>query len=202
MRKLLLFCSILIFLSCSNNSTKIGIQPYGKVNQKILDSVSSILKRTYNAEIIIFKNKKIPKYAYVNIKTPRYRADTLLIDLLKNRPGSIDYILGITSKDISTTKRDSNGNIKTPRSKYIDWGIFGLGYKPGKSCIISTHRLRTANTNLYISRIQKISVHEIGHNMALNHCEVDKCVMNDAVETIKTVDSESYELCEKCLKRI
>ena len=202
MKKLLLFSTILLFLSCSNESKTIGIQPYGKVNQKIIDSVKVILKRTYNTNVVILNNKELPKNAFINIKSPRYRADSLLIDLLNNRPDSIDYVLGITSKDISTTKRNSDGTIKTPISKYTDWGIFGLGYRPGKSCVISTHRLFTNKKNVLISRVQKIAVHEIGHNMDLSHCEVEKCVMNDAVETIKTVDAEGYDLCAKCFHKI
>ena len=140
--------------------------------------------------------------AFVNIKSPRYRADSLLIDLFQNRPDSIDYLLGITSKDISTTKRDSKGNIRQPKSKYLDWGIFGLGYKPGVSCVISTYRLNNGKSDLLISRVQKIAVHEIGHNMGLDHCETEKCVMQDAVETISTVDNEGFELCERCYKKL
>ncbi len=146
--------------------------------------------------------KKLPEKAFVNIKSPRYRADSLLIELSKNRPDSIGFILGITSKDISTTKRGLDGNIKKPKSKYTDWGVFGLGYKSGTSCIISTFRLKNVKTDLFISRVQKISVHEIGHNLGLDHCETEKCVMQDAVETISTVDSEGFKLCEKCYRKI
>jgi len=202
MRKILLVIIIALFISCSNQSKTIGIQPYGKINQNLIDSVKVILKRSYNSEVVVLNNKELPKYAFVNIKSPRYQADSLLIDLSENRPDSISFILGITSKDISTTKRGSDGNIKTPKSKYIDWGIFGLGYKPGESCIISTYRLKNIKADLFISRVQKISVHEIGHNMGLDHCDIEKCVMQDAVETIKTVDLEGYELCKKCINKI
>ncbi|WP_109098298.1 matrixin family metalloprotease [Aquimarina sp. AU58] len=202
MKKFLLLIITLLFLNCSSESAIIGIQPYGKINQPVLDSITSILKRTYHTEIVVLNGKKLPEKAFVNIKSPRYRADSLLIELSKSRPDSIGFILGITSKDISTTKRGSDGNIKKPKSKYTDWGVFGLGYKPGTSCIISTFRLRNVKTDLFISRVQKISVHEIGHNLGLDHCETEKCVMQDAVETISTVDSEGFKLCEKCYRKI
>ena len=202
MNRFIIIIVTFLLLSCSSKPNYIGIQPYGKVDGKIIDSITGILKRTYNLKIVTLEGRKLPKNAFVNIKSPRYRADSLLIDLVQNRPDSIDYLLGITSKDISTTKRDSNGNIKQPESKYLDWGIFGLGYKPGVSCVISTYRLNNGKSDLLISRVQKIAVHEIGHNMGLDHCETEKCVMQDAVETITTVDAEGFELCEKCYKKL
>ncbi|WP_366941751.1 hypothetical protein [uncultured Psychroserpens sp.] len=168
------------------------------MDQKVIYSISEILKTSYNADIIILEKKELPKSAFIQIKSPRYKADSLLIDLLKIRPDSIDYALGITTKDISTTKRNPDGSIKTPESKYSDWGIFGLGYRPGKSCVISTFRLKHKKPKIFESRAQKIAVHEIGYNLGLSHCNHNECVMQDAVETILTVDSAGFELCENC----
>ncbi|WP_298903418.1 hypothetical protein [uncultured Psychroserpens sp.] len=200
--KFILWVLIISCYSCTSNPKQIGIQPYGEPDKAIINSVTKILKETYNANVIVLDKKALPKQAFVNIKSPRYRADSLLKDLLRHRPDSIDFILGITSKDISTTKRDVNGNIKQPEAKYGDWGIFGLGYKPGKSCVISNFRLKNTTPKTYINRIQKIAVHEIGHNLELPHCDTDKCVMQDAVETIKTVDLAGFELCKSCLHKI
>lgn len=202
MNKLILIITILFCFSCSSKQKQIGIQPYGEIDKKTINSISQVLKKIYKIDVIILKNKALPKSAFVNIKSPRYRADSLLKDLLKIRPDTIDFILGITSKDISTTKRSTDGKIKKPESKYKDWGVFGLGYKPGKSCVISTSRLKKTESKIYESRVQKISIHEIGHNFGLDHCKIDKCVMQDAVETIKTIDSANFELCEKCSQRI
>ena len=202
MRKFTLLLITMLLLACSHGPKKIGIQPYGMISQHILDSISVIIKRSYHAEVVILNSRELPFYAFVNIKTPRYRADSLLLDLRENRQDSIDIVIGITTKDISTTKRDARGKVKSPKSKYLDWGIFGLGNNPGNSCVISTFRLHTANANLFMSRIQKIAVHEIGHTMGLDHCETDNCVMQDAVETINTIDNEGYQLCERCSEKI
>lgn len=194
--------TIIFCCSCSSKPERIGIQPYGNLDQDVINLISDILKKTYNTDVILLPKKALPKSAFVTIKSPRYRADSLLIDLLKIRPDSIDYIIGVTSKDISTTKRNAKGEIKNPKSKYTDWGIFGLGYKPGKSCIISTFRLKKTTSETFKSRVQKIAVHEIGHNLGLDHCKTKKCVMQDAVETINTIDLANFELCEKCYRYI
>ncbi|MFD2914725.1 matrixin family metalloprotease [Psychroserpens luteus] len=202
MKKLLATISILALFSCSTKTKIIGIQPYGDIDSKVLDAMTEILKTSYQTQVYVLDRKELPQEAFINIKSPRYRADSLLIDLKKQCPDSIDYIIGITSKDISTTKRNTNGDIKTPESKYSDWGIFGLGYKPGKSCVVSTFRIKNVEASLFKSRLQKISVHEIGHNMGLDHCKTEKCVMQDAVESINTVDVANFELCPNCHHKI
>ena len=112
-------------------------------------------------------------------------------------------MLGLIAKDISTTKRDRYGKVKKPESKYEDWGIFGLGYRPGSSAIVSTFRIRHNDRAKFQERFQKICIHEIGHNLGLKHCEFDdRCVMRDAAETIKTVDQVDLYLCGYCRTQI
>ena len=85
-----------------------------------------------------------------------------------------------------------------------EYGIFGLGLRPGNTCIISTFRLKRGVTKQKtLERLEKVALHEIGHNLGLEHCEYDKkCMMNDARGTIKQVDAEKVWLCEKCKNRI
>lgn len=202
MIRFLIAIFILTIQSCSSENKKIAIQPYGDMDAQIIDSIFSILDRTYNYEIHLLDTKPLPISSFIHVKSPRYRADSLLIDLVINRSDSIDYVLGITAKDISTTKRNASGSIKEPEWKYSDWGIFGLGYKPGHGCVISTFRLKNKNRIVFFERIQKVAVHEIGHNLGLDHCETKNCVMQDAVESISTLDNEGFELCDKCLLNI
>jgi archaemetzincin len=180
----------------------IGLQPLDGFEKSLMDSISVSLKKTYGYRVVILQDQKLPIQAFISIKTPRYRADSLLRFLLRTKPDSVDFIMGLTKKDISTTKRDRNGHIKQPESKYRDWGIFGIGLKPGRSCVISSCRIYTRDYSKFIDRLTKVCVHEFGHNLGLKHCETEKCVMQDAVETIKTVDSESIYLCAHCKREI
>jgi archaemetzincin len=204
MKKLFLLLSITTLISCSNDKkTLIGIQPFNDFPKAISDSISSAIKNVYQFETVQLQQQQLPKVAFINIKSPRYRADSLLKFLKRNKPDSISYILGLTTKDISTTKRDKDGSIKEPLSKYTDWGVFGLGYRPGPSSIVSTFRYKTNKRSLFIERLQKICVHELGHNLGLTHCTSGlKCVMQDAAETIKTVDNVEMKLCISCKKQL
>jgi archaemetzincin len=50
--------------------------------------------------------------------------------------------------------------------------------------------------------MQKVAVHEVGHNRGLRHCSTRLCVMNDAAETVRTIDRVGLLLCEKCHERV
>jgi archaemetzincin len=196
----------LFFTSCKNKTTTtpkpIGVIVFGDIPTEYKDSVEAALARTYRIPIVFLGEQTIPKRFFVTIKSPRYRADSIIRYLKHNKPDSIGYVLGLTAFDISTTKRDGNGNILKPEYKYSDWGIFGLGYMPGVSCVVSSYRLKHPNKKVFISRLQKVAIHELGHNMGLPHCTNKSCVMTDAVERISTIDNEGFELCEECRSKI
>jgi archaemetzincin len=194
-----------IIISCHRNhkNAVIGIQPLGDFPEYLMDTIKQDYEMFFNRKVVVLNKTDIPQSTFVNIKSPRYRADLLIRHLRKNKPDSIDYIVGLTAKDISITKKDKNGNIKKPESKYRDFGIFGLGFCPGTSCIVSTFRLKNTTDEKFMIRFRKICIHELGHNMGLPHCENSEiCVMRDAAESIRTIDKVDLGFCESCMKKL
>jgi archaemetzincin len=194
----------LIFLLCYCEAKEktVAIQPFEKISPELIDSISAAIKNVYGYNTIVLGAIDYPKNSFINVKSPRHRADSIIKFLKIELPKDANYILGVCEKDISTTKKDAKGNALKPSSKYYDWGIFGLGYRPGISCVVSSFRTEKFSPKFY-ERMQKISVHEIGHNLGLPHCNYSKfCVMNDAAETIKTVDRVNLSLCENCKKKL
>lgn len=201
----LLFVLLIIASACQNKNASVktvGVLNLGQVDKSLNDSVINAIKNTYGFKVISLGAKTIPSNYYITVKSPRYRADSIIRHLKTIKPDSIDYIVGLTSFDISTTKRDAKGNILKPEYKYTDWGIFGLGYVLGPSCVVSSFRLKTSNKNLFYSRIKKVAIHELGHNLGLSHCRNKNCVMTDAVEKISTIDNEPLDLCNNCRRKI
>jgi len=181
--------------------TTIAIQPFGKFESNEAEMIQKEIADFYQVKVSLLKPIDFPDNAFINIKNPRYRADTLIRFLRNNLDNRYDYVIGLTKKDISTTKYSnrSTKTIKEPSYKYADWGIFGLGFMPGKSCIVSTFRIKDKN---FKSRFVKICCHELGHNFGLPHCPDKTCIMQDAAETIKTIDNVSLNLCEACKVKI
>ena len=166
---------------------KITVGFYDAMNAQLTRELLSAIAIQYNADVLLQpKVQVLPTITFYKPRN-RYRAD-LILQYLNQLPGYHNYYLAVTSHDISTT----NG-------KFYDWGIMGLGYQPGKSCVISTYRLKTPNTTLFNDRVIKVALHEIGHNLGLPHCKYSTtCYMEDAVGTIKTIDRETRELCSHC----
>jgi archaemetzincin len=196
---ILIFISI-IFITCENSKLKyinrqpkVAIQPFDGFPRDLLQPIKSGIDSMYKVETVILPPIDLPKSAYYKPRN-RYRADTLIHFLKRTKAEEYDKIIGLSPKDISHT-----------RPKYIDYGILGLGFLPGESCVISTFRVQRGaiNRKQFISRIRKVSIHELGHNFGLPHCTFDdKCLMQSAKGSVKTIDKAEEILCENCRKQI
>ncbi len=187
-----LFLILILFVCCKNKKSKsflqnkintnqqtIYIQPLGNIEFSNVNFVVNTLKKYYPF-IILNKTIPLPIIAYYPLRN-RFRADSL-IKFLASKTSNGNVTIGITNKDISTT----NDGIK-------DWGVMGLGYQPGLSCVISTFRLSKNNLQ---QQLFKIAIHELGHTQGLPHCAVKTCYMRDA-EGKNPLDEETG-FCNNC----
>jgi archaemetzincin len=190
MKKITYLLLLTILLSSFNNQkTKIVyIQPLGDVNKEYMDYLKTSVKDFYGYECVIKPKVALTSDILAGSKT-RYEASKIL-----NKFNSNQNTLIITEKDIAYKKS----------KEFPEWGIFGLGLRPGKTCVISTFRLKkNVSTQKMLERLKKVALHEIGHNLGLKHCTNNKvCMMNDACGTIKQVDKEKIWFCPKCWKQI
>lgn len=157
-------------------NVQVKVLPLGDVDTKyIRETYDSI--RSIAGHAVLLQPVKMPDMAYYKPRS-RYRADSLIHWMSGlAKPGEI-YI-GVTSQDISTTK-----------GKHVDYGVMGLGYCPGKACIVSSYRLKNKK-NFY-----KLVIHELGHNMGLQHCPLNTCFMRDAKGGDPTGDEHAF--CKNC----
>lgn len=198
----------LFLLSCSKYNSEelktkvVGILPYNGISKNEIATISKTIESYYSVKTIVLAEKELPKTAFINIKSPRYRADSIIKFQDRNRPKTVDFVLGLINKDVSVTKHESNGTIKKPTWKYNDFGVMGLAYCPGKSAIVSTYRLKSKNKSLELERFKKVVIHELGHNLGLPHCPNKNCLMTSAAEKIATIDNEKLQFCNACKKKL
>lgn len=186
---LLVFALLVLTASFINTKPKtIYIQPLGNVNQEYVNYIKKSVESFYGYSCIIKPKLSLSKDILAASKT-RYEAGKIL-----KKYNSIQNLLLITEKDIAHRKS----------SKFPEWGIFGLGYRPGTTCVISTFRLKkNVSKAKLLDRLKKVALHEIGHNLGLEHCTKNKkCMMTSASETITQVDREKIWFCSKCWKQI
>ncbi len=191
----------LLFISCSEkkrNETKkithtkaiIILQPLHSFSTKTLLYLKDSIEQFYPVKVVIAPVKEFPSNVYYQPRN-RYRADSTIKWLKQIVPDSVRLIVGITDKDISTSK-----------GLYKDYGVMGLGYHPGKACVVSTVRLRKSavSAQQLQQRIFKVVVHEMGHNFGLPHCPDQSCIMVDAEGKMKLDDEKG--LCADCKRKI
>ena len=162
----------------------IYIQPLGNVKQEYVNYIEESVENFYGYNCVVKPKLNLTNDILAGSKT-RYEAGKIL-----KKYNSNDNVLLIIEKDIAHRKS----------SEFPEWGIFGLGYRPGSTCVISTFRLKKNVTEAkFLERLKKVALHEIGHNLGLEHCTNNKeCLMNDAGGTVKQVDREKVWFCSKC----
>lgn len=166
------------------------LQPLGDVSTKTTEIVREALATTYGVELRTGPHRELPTDAFYKPRK-RYRAEVLLDHLDGWMPADCDRIVGITHKDISTTK----GEVK-------DWGILGLGRVAGESCVVSSFRVRKKLGAVPADeRLARVAIHELGHTLGLDHCPNESCLMEDAQGSVVTIDRETH-LCERCLRAL
>ena len=186
----IVFCFTLFSLifSCEkskDNAVKNGeeitilIQPFEDVKPKQLTEISENIRKIY-PKIKILKPIKFPQNTYYEPRN-RYRADSIIKYLRTKTPNNC-VTLALTNKDISVTK-----------GKVADFGVMGLGYRPGNACVASSFRLNTKNKN---EQFYKIAIHELGHTQGLKHCPEKTCFMRDAEGENHT--DEETDFCKNC----
>jgi archaemetzincin len=188
--------ALFVFLnSCNSNShfsfetpalvietPVVYLQPFGRMDDSLVEEVYKKLNDSVNAVIKILPPVAFPLNSYYKPRN-RYLADSIIY-FLQSKAKPAAYFIGLTDNDISTQK---NGG--------ANWGVMGLGYKPGNACVASTYRLKKGNKNLK-QRFYKVIIHELGHNYGLPHCANKGCYMMDAEGKMK-MDEEHF-FCQKC----
>jgi archaemetzincin len=174
-----------------NSETKkervIFIRPLGNVNPEYVSFVKSSIEDFYGFKCEVLSKVEVSDDI---LSKSKKRCDANKI-LTKFKTDS--NIVLVTERDICQK-----------RGKVDEYGIIGLGFCPGKVCVISTCRIKNKVTKKsFYNRLKKVTLHEMGHNLGIPHCSnSDRCLMNDAKGTVKTIDKEGLFICDKCVEKI
>ncbi|HDD68869.1 MAG TPA: archemetzincin, partial [Candidatus Korarchaeota archaeon] len=146
------------------------LKPVGSVDDKVLLFLAIQLKKIFpGTSVRISDAISLPISAY-NPKRGQYRSSLILEEVLSNlKPGEGDRILGVADVDAYS------GSLNF---------VFGEAYVNGKAAIIYLERLKpefygmSPKEELFLERVLKEAVHEIGHTLGLSHCKNPRCVMH------------------------
>jgi archaemetzincin len=118
----------------------------------------------------------------------QYYSTKILKEMLGEVPQDALKLLGVTDKDLCI-----------PILTYV----FGEAQVGGTAAVVSLARLRqehyglTPDRALFLERLRKESLHELGHTFGLIHCPSKECVMYLS-NTVVDVDTRGRDFCRGC----
>jgi predicted Zn-dependent protease len=126
----------------------------------------------------------------------------------------LDWLSEITfknndDKQLANHDGDNNNNVKLlalcdfdAYSNGLNF-VFGQAHIKGKVAAIYLPRLRQEfyglekNEQLFLQRVVKEAVHELGHVFGVSHCPINRCVMHFS-NSISDTDAKAKDFCPDC----
>ena len=170
------------------NHRMVDIVPLEITDMELCSRLAAEISRTFPLSCRVVDTENLPVQA-LDRQRGQYHA-TSIIEHLASPGRNAFRLLGVVSVDIFT-----------PILRYV----FGEAMFPGKAAVVSTYRLGIAlkqekpsnDRDVFIDRVIKEGIHEIGHTFGLTHCNDRNCVMAASLD-INQIDSKSTQLCSYC----
>ncbi len=156
---------------------RIALRPIGDIDQKVLVRLKKRLEESFKAEVEAVEPMEVPADAYSSNRDQYH--STPILEGVRGFDGACDFdkVLGIIDVDLYV-----------PDLNFV----FGEASPAEGVAIISLVRLRQEyyglpkDEELFLERVVKEAVHELGHLYGLRHCRDHRCVMyfsNSLVDT-------------------
>jgi archaemetzincin len=122
----------------------------------------------------------------------QYNSTLFLAQLLRGLDPGASKVLGVTSVDLFVP---------------VLTFVYGEAQLVGKAAIVSTHRLRNEayglppDEEVFLERLDKEALHELGHTYGLVHCTNPLCVMRSSTY-VEEIDLKSAAFCPSCRSEI
>ncbi len=165
---------------------KIVISPIGDIDDRLIHTIVTGVNRTFRYPVAIRAILENVDFA-LDRKRGQYGSTPILEKLHEQAFSNEIKILAVTDVDLFI-----------PILTYV----FGEAQLGGKACIVSIHRLKKGmspvidNRTIH-ERIEKESIHELGHTFNLRHCKDPSCIMHYC-RGIEDVDLKSGRFCRYC----
>lgn len=165
------------------------IRIISELDDDALSAVAGALRETYMKEVEVEIFPNLMKEDFFDVKRSQYDA-WRIVQYYRGVFHDDVYVLLVTDKDLYAAGLNF---------------VFGLAWRG--VAVISNHRLRPEfyghpqDRKLYLERVIKEAVHEIGHLHGLTHCGDRSCVMAFSNSILDT-DRKDWKLCRKCLAKL
>ncbi len=164
----------------------LGLVALGPVDPEVLRSLRTAISKMFSLPVRVLRPKPLPLQTY-HVMRHQYHSTQLLEGLLADDSGAF-RILGITAEDLYIP---------------IFTFVFGEAQLDGKAAIISMFRPRgdadgsTPSKSLFLGRLLKLGLHELGHTFGIGHCRQEGCLMGFS-SNLEKLDQKKVAFCKYC----
>ena len=158
-------------------------------DEEALLAIAKALRETYAKEVEIEISSNLVGEEFFNPGRGQYDA-WKIVQYYRKILHDEAYTLLVTDKDLYAAGLNF---------------VFGLAWRG--VAVISSCRLRQEfygyppDRELFLERIVKEAVHEVGHLHGLTHCKDKSCVMAFSNSILDT-DRKTHKLCKRCLRKL
>ncbi len=170
--------------------TEIRLVRVGEPDPDILEFLSLTLPEHLSVPCRL-SDEAVPVRGTFNTVRGQFHSTQLLARLAGMPAGDGARILGVAEVDLFIP---------------ILTFVFGEAQLEGRAALLSTCRLRQEfyglppDPELFLDRVEKEALHELGHTFGLVHCREIDCVMHFS-NAVEEVDLKTNEFCPDCRTR-
>lgn len=163
------------------------LRPVGPVDPAVPEWLKAEIGRALHARTEVMRPMALPEGS-LDPRRGQYHSTKILGELLAEVPDDASKVQGIVDRDLCIP---------------ILTFVFGEAQLSGTVSVVSTVRLRQEfhglppDRRLFLARLRKESLHELGHTFGLIHCRDRGCLMYLS-NTIMDVDLKGDAFCRHC----
>ena len=167
--------------------SRIALAAAGAVDTEAMGFAASCITAALGLATDLLGEFPDPWYAYDGSRG-QYSSTLVLRDALARRPPEATKLLVLTERDLFI-----------PMLSFV----YGQAQLDGPAAVLSLARLHQefyglpANRPLFLVRVRKETLHEVGHTFGLTHCDEPLCAMALST-TIQQLDAKGGDYCAVC----
>jgi len=170
--------------------TSIHVIGFNNVSDWILKEVARLVSDAFSADVRITNTGSVPS-EFIDVLRNQYRAEEVL-NWVYSKWGKGDLVLAIIEGD------GYAGGLNF---------VFGIASPLLKIALVFTYRLKlwvksgAVLRQVFIERLRKEVMHELGHVFGLGHCSNPFCVMFFS-NSIFDTDRKTWRYCSRCANKL
>jgi len=157
--------------------------------------LAPVLEKAFRSKVSFPRGVVHVSRSAFNLVRKQWDAEAVIDELEKKVPGK-SIVLGIFPHDLYVGSMNF---------------VFGAAQLGGKVAVLSTNRLKPpaakrksekrAVEDIFMRRVEKEALHEVGHAFGLHHCRSERCVMSFS-PSLYWVEFKPREYCEACAETL